>query len=529
MKKKKMIAVAALSLLGLAACNPEKANSSESSFSSSSTESSKAVPSSSKPKTFDEMYDELKHPMTVTGSAKVILIDTKNNDEITQNNTIKVLFGEKSFHIEQSGESESIVSSIYTDDTGKALHYYIDQTNTVQHEVIKDKEGNDVLFKEYDNPFKYVESSIFTLSGDKYIVDLTNKDIKDDYNYMVNNLTYINFPNLAEKVGDTFEDISLKIENEHIVGMHILSKAFTDTLGTTKFEWDLSFDYSSTTNHDYAIPSKLETKEYHKTLKAALDKLINATEPYLSTFSVDYGYAIYNYQSYFDGTFVYVADKDYPDDYKIGYIKKDDGVHEITKANDKFYYKEDAEEKIAWGDVTPSYAVAVEWFTYDESTGVYTFSNSSYGAGAFGYKMTSLGLIDSQIAASSSVKITLSSDKSHVEKMVFGDDTTITATFSYGVECPFGFKGSELTPANIYTSFEGTYTAKIDDSTTFTIVVSATDKTVKINDTLCTDVKTNSYGELEFTYNGVSYSISKNKTKLYNNTDGGWYNLTANN
>ena len=155
-------------------------------------------------------------------------------------------------------------------------------------------------------------------------------------------------------------------------------------------------------------------------------------------------------------------------------------------------------------------------------------TSSSYSAGAFGYKMLSLSLVDYQIATSSSVTITLSEDNSHVEKMVFGD-TPITATFTYGaVDKPFGIDVSGLQPATIYTIFNGSYTAKIDDTTSWTIVVSEADKTVKVNDTLCTDVKANQYGEIEFTYNGVIYSISGRKNKLYDNTNGGSYTLTVN-
>lgn len=353
---------------------------------------------------------------------------------------------------------------------------------------------------------------------------------------MVNNLTYINFGQLSQTNDELFEEITLKTENEQITGIHIISKEFTDVLGTTKFEWDLNFDYSTETDHSYPLPSPLETKGYHRTLKSALDKLISGEEPYTSTYTVDYrdGMAPFTYQGYYNGSFVYVQDKDTPDKYFTSYFNKDNKVYELTKINNKFYYKADSLKdtegnNAVWKDFAPSYAIAVEWFSYDSETKTYTLSSSSYSAGAFGYKMLTLGLIDPQIQASTSVSITLSEDNSHVEKMVFGDDTIITATFTYGaVEKPFGIDISALQPATVFTIFNGSYTAKIDDSTSWTIVVSEADQTVKVNDTLCTDVKANQYGEIEFTYNGSNYSINARKNRLYDNTNGGSYTLTAN-
>lgn len=349
---------------------------------------------------------------------------------------------------------------------------------------------------------------------------------------MVNNLTYINFSQFVGTYDQLFEEITLKTEGEQITGIHIVSTAFTDALGTTKFEWDLNFDYNSDKDHSYPLPSPLETKDYHRTLKSALDKLISGEEPYTATYTVAYGSKLYTFQSYYNGSFVYAQDKDHSDEFK-GYIKKGDKAHELTRIDGKAYYKEDSAKDdtgndAAWTEFTPSYAIAPEWFSYDAETKAYTLTSSSYSAGAFGYKMLSLSLVDYQIATSSSVTITLSEDNSHVEKMVFGD-TPITATFTYGaVDKPFGIDVSGLQSATIYTIFNGSYTAKIDDTTSWTIVVSEADKTVKVNDTLCTDVKANQYGEIEFTYNGVNYSISGRKNRLYDNTNGGSYTLTIN-
>ena len=168
--KKKIITLALLSLFGLVGCgetvNTESAKPSETvkpTEAAKPTETAKPTEPPA-PKTFDDMYDELKKPMTVTGSAKVTLVNKSGGEDSILNNTIKVQFGETSFHIEQTGDSDSIISTVYTtkegEDAGKALHYFITAENTVDYQVItegEDEDKKDVLFKEYDNPFQYVD------------------------------------------------------------------------------------------------------------------------------------------------------------------------------------------------------------------------------------------------------------------------------------------------------------------------------------------------------------------------------------
>lgn len=244
--KKKIITLALLGLFGLVGCgetiNTESSKPSETvkpTEIAKPTETTKPTEPPA-PKTFDDMYDELKKPMTVTGSAKVTLVNKSGGEDSILNNTIKVQFGETSFHIEQTGDSESIISTVYTtkegEDAGKALHYFITAENTVDYQVItegKDEDKKDVLFKEYDNPFKYVDAGVFTEADGTYYVDLDNADYKEDTIFMVNNLTYINFSQFAGTYDQLFEEITLKTEGEQITGIHIISTAFTDVLGTT--------------------------------------------------------------------------------------------------------------------------------------------------------------------------------------------------------------------------------------------------------------------------------------------------------
>lgn len=525
-----------LSLFAIAGCNEVPSETTKPATDTTATETPATETPSTEtpaaPRTFDDMYDDLKKTMTVTDDAKVILIDTTDSTKsITQNNTIEVLFGEKSFHIDQKGESTSILSSVYTDDSGKALHYYITPTNTVDYEVITDKSGKEISFKEYDNPFKYVSSNIFMeMSESEYAVVLDDDNYKADYNFMANNLTYIDFPTLAKTHDQTFEEITLKIEDEKIVGMHILSKPFTDALSTTQFEWNLHFDYSEATDHNYPLPSPLETKDYHTTLKNALNNLMDPSKPYTANYSVNYGQGmIYNFVSYFDSDVVYANDAE--DDtfaYGTAFIQKEDGVRKVIKLGEDYLYEpnvysDNTGEYKNLSQLYPSLVVAVEWFEYNEQNGTYFLNSSSVGA--FGYKILGLGLVDMQVYTAESVVITLSADKTHVEKTVF-DDSMVVATFDYEKKFTIPFDVATLKERNPFSGFGGTYEAKISDTETLTIIVDEEKKTVTVNGTLATDCAANSYGELEFTYNGINYSIGKYKNKLYDNTNNETYPLT---
>ena len=120
--------------------------------------------SSTQPLTFAEVYQKLQGPLTLNGEVKEVLVT--ENGETPLISTIKVMFGSNSFHIEQTGESE-LTSTVYksSDETPLALHYYITEQNTVESEVIQEN-GEDVPFKNYDNPFKYVSSDNFKDNGD---------------------------------------------------------------------------------------------------------------------------------------------------------------------------------------------------------------------------------------------------------------------------------------------------------------------------------------------------------------------------
>lgn len=216
MKQKLLLSILMLPSLLLVSCNTRTSTSFEStSFDSSKSSLSETSSTTSssvvEQRSFVDMYEDLKKPMTITGKAYEI-IGQGEGTRLT--NDINVILGEKSFHIEQKGESASIISTVYTDDDKQnALHYYINSMNEVEYEIIKDSDGNNVSWKEYANPFLYVDSSIFIEESEGvYVVDLENEDIREQYNYLVNNLTYINFPKLSEQYIDTFEYIRFTIE-----------------------------------------------------------------------------------------------------------------------------------------------------------------------------------------------------------------------------------------------------------------------------------------------------------------------------
>ena len=468
--------------------------------------------SSTQPLTFAEVYQKLQGPLTLNGEVKEVLVT--ENGETPLISTIKVMFGSNSFHIEQTGESE-LTSTVYksSDETPLALHYYITEQNTVESEVIQEN-GEDVPFKNYDNPFKYVSSDNFKDNGDNtYSFKMEDSNLSDLY-FASGNITYLLIEDMAEAYQkNVIEDFTLAKQNDDLTTLHIKTINLTDATGTRYFDYSFTIDYSSETEHDYPLPTPLTHEDYHTALQTAIDNLINGT--YVGTGSYDYGGIIYYFTYAVSPSLLYIYDETYEESVAQAYIK--DELHEVTELNGTFYYKESVlsdEEALPW----PSQSVATEWFSYDETNNEYTLTGTA--AGYLAYTLIPYSAIDPTIVASTELVITLGSDGNIQTLIANAGSVLVGVSFDFSdPTMPFNVNELEVEP-DILTVFAGTYEFTLTDETKVTLIV--TKDGITWNGTSCTVVGENRYGELEFEYDGDNYSISTNG-RIYNNTTGDWY------
>lgn len=536
--KKQALFVGLLSIIGLTSCggsstSMDTTTSGDDSTLTTDASSESSVPSDSSsvvvPRSFEEMYTDLQGPMTIRGLLMYTLSSSTGEGEPEEfPHELEVKWGETSFHVEQTGDEFPIESTVYTDERNLALHYYINVNNEPESEVITDEEtGEEVAWREYDNPFKYLDSSLFSVQGEgeSRSIDLTDEAILNDVVYLVNNITYSSaFGKYVELGKNPYQEATLIVEGDYIVGMS-LAMRIEDMGGIGEFKYDLTFDYSSETDHSYPLPDPLPSEEYHKTLRTALFEL--ETEKYSVSESYFFDYApdeVWEMYACIDDDLIFINDEAYGE-FEC-YIQKEDGVHEVIyhEGADLYGYKEsvvvgyeqDGDEfiEVPVTDIktmSPYVAIAAEWFSYDETTKVYSISGSV--AGIIGITISPFALVDPFIEACTQLDITLD-ESNKISTMHFtGGENDYTLTYDFVSEFVMPFDYTTLEIMDYRAQYNGTYTTTINEVAT-TIVV--TSDGVTMNGVTCTDVKLDEWsGEsLQFTCDGVKYQIGPDFAEL---------------
>ncbi len=545
---KKRYTLVLLPLLGLVSCNrgnagstkssPSLTNSSVSASTKSNTASSSKTPSVSpsikEPRSIDDMIEDLKKPMTVTGTVTETLINTKDNTEKSLVNQESLILGNESYHIEISGESydEPYTSTLYKGEDGKAVHYYLNDMNEVESEDATDSDGKTIAFESVSNPWDEIDPAIFQQEEDgRWVGDLENTDYYSDLNLIMDRNTNMDFTSMAEhyeSLGVIYTKYELKIQDEKITGLIVETKPLSDALSTSRLSYDLDFDYSSSSSHEYPKLQPLETKPYHTALRNALTKLTT------DSFAYSGSYTAYGDETEISGSFtdegIYVYDSySTPSTGNYGFIEKDGKVVFVTKdSKGNYKYKNwDSEQPYdarTYLDVTslkdfrPQIVLASELFSYDETTKIYSLSGSK--AGIFGKYFNLESQVDpATIQTATKLEIQLAENGNLKTMKYIGDGLgfdSMTIEYSFdSVTLPF--EPTSLGEYDALKDFYGTYTGTIkvnNVDTELTIVFSSDGLT--FNGTEATNVALNKYGELTFTVDETNYYIPSTKDRLKN-------------
>lgn len=547
---KKKYALALLPMLVLMSCNRtgsastkgspsenSKASSTTSATNKGDTGSSKTPsvsPSIKEPRSIDDMIDDLKVPMTVTGTVTETLINTKDNSETSLVNHESLILGNESYHIEISGDSydEPYTSTLYKGEDGNAVHYYINDMNEVESEEAKDSKGNTIDFESVSNPWDEIDPAIFQQEEDgRWVGDIENTDYYADLNLIMDRNTNMDFTSMAEhyeSLGVIYTKYELKIQDERITGLVVETLPLSDALSTSRLSYDLDFDYSSSTTHEYPKLQPLETKPYHTALRNALTKL--TTDP----FAYSGNYVAYGEETEISGVFkengIYVYDSySTPMTGNYGFIEKDGKVCYVTKdSKGNYKYKSNESETpydartykdiASLNDLRPQIVLASELFSYDETTKVYSLSGSK--AGIFGKYFNLETQVDpATVQTATKLEIQLA-DNGNLSTMKFtGDGLNFDSMiFQYSFEnVTLPFDPASMKEYDALKDFYGTYTGtmKVDNvDTELTIVFSESGLT--FNGTEATNIGLNKYGDLTFVVNETSYYIPNTKDILKN-------------
>ena len=479
-------------------------------------------------KTFIEKFNTLKTTrMTLTGKETISFYDTDGQVGNTAESTVTTKFGDKSYHILIDGDAEELKSTVFTEDKDKVLHCYIKPDNTIGKEEIKDKNDVPYSWKDFQNPFLELDGNLFIEGeNDLYNLDFSKEENKSIAVELVSSLTYHTFVNPADNAS-FIENVSLKCDKNAVTDVIINTTKITDTFGTSSYTFELKIDTSLETIHDTPLPDPLPTKEYHKTLKNALSTTFNTLHKVVVSEDFQDGMEPFVYENTIVPNKGFnLLDKFSGDNFAFVQLK--DGVHEVIFEGELVSYNpsvltsKDGANVSSLNELVEFLTVAVEWIQFNDETKTYTLEGST--AGAFGYGLSPASIFDPQIYASTLMELKLTEDNSKLASATFsGGGCLITLTYTYdGVTFPFNLETIEA--HNPIKTFIGIYKFKINEIE-HTIVVSP-DGTLTFDNTKIDKTSFNKYGELEFVYEDISYSISLSKKKIYNNTTAEAYAFT---
>ncbi len=253
---------------------------------------------------------------------------------------------------------------------------------------------------------------------------------------------------------------------------------------------------------------------YHEPLIEAIEYLNTGT--FYTTITMDYGdmgnYVQYTYSS---PELFYGYDVDYQESYSI--INKDGIAYEVLSDLDgNLYYLSD-NPLGNYEDYMVDNLVAVQLMEYNEETKEYIAPESV--AGYMAYGLNPMWFIDPTLQAATSLTITLDGNKISTLTADCGS-CLYTIEFSYDkatIEPPSIDSIQEKTTLEM---FLGTYKYLIGE---IEVTIEVTEEGVTFNGEECEVLGLNRYGELEFIYNEIKYSIADDGT-LYNNATYESYN-----
>lgn len=479
---------------------------------------------------FEKMYQAIQSPLEVSGTKDVVYEGTVQ--DIVDSYDITLQYGEKSFHYLKEGESGTQDDAYWTEDGKQVLDYYINSENEVASEVcVDDETGEAFEWKNFSNPFKYVNLSIFTDNGNgTYSVEVDNDLLSDDYNYLASDLTREDFISLYNSYDSTFESITLYTGNGRITGIDLLSSSFTDSLLGINYHYEFNLNFTYYDDLEYPLPTPYESMPYHDNLRKAINYLVSEDASYSVSTNITEGKSTLNYYSVVESDLLYNYDVD--SDIMYGYIQKEGYVHQIVRTKEMtptYGYSSDyvmTRSQAALQDIkriSPFKAAPIECFTYDSKKDEYHLDDSSM-VGLFSYAISPYWTVDERNYYASSLVVKLD-DNQRVESMSLTSSEGYSTVMNFDYDSfDLPFEKEKLEEFTIYDFYRGTYTFTMDSSLV-TLVISK-GQSITWNGEACEYIMNEStMGSLVFSYKDEDYIITSSCTRIsdYNNNS---YDLT---
>lgn len=376
--KTKYLSILSLALL-LVGCsgtnttpNTSKPSTNPSSTNKQSTNNSSTSKST---KSLFDLFESMKTGLTINGTIKDF-----DGDDLNQTTTFTTKFSDNSYHYDRKVKDEegSLDYFKITEDSNEYVGTYdIDENNKLVLTKASDGEGS-LSWSMVSNPFydETSDSGFFDKDNDgNYYLDFS-KDGQTAGN------RYKAARNFTSKIAIlsimSFDEFKIIVKNDSIDSFHIVSKEANDKDGSPfHYEIDFTINNDKNVDHEANKPVPYEHKDYHDALKSAFDNLFSNPYSFERNVSNISNVKMPHLEGYISSSvmFYQIDDNNFS-----GALVKDGYVHEITKEDGTYYYKEEKEKDSDGSYITnlsysmPRRSEPIEAFTFDKETNVYSLT-----------------------------------------------------------------------------------------------------------------------------------------------------------
>lgn len=376
--KSKHLSILSLTLL-LVGCsgtnttsNTSKPSTNPSSTNKQSTNNSSTSKST---KSLFDLFESMKTGLTINGTIKDF-----DGDDLNQTTTFTTKFSDDSYHYDRKVEDKegSLDYFKITEDSNEYVGTYdIDENNNLVLTKASDGEGS-LSWSMVSNPFydETSDSGFFDKDNDgNYYLDFS-KDGQTAGN------RYKAARNFTSKIAIlsimSFDEFKIIVKNDSIDSFHIVSKEANDKDGSPfHYEIDFTINNDKNVDHEANKPVPYEHKDYHNALKSAFDNLFSNPYSFERNVSNISNVKMPHLEGYISSSvmFYQIDDNNFS-----GALVKDGYVHEITKEDGTYYYKEEKEKNSDGSYITdlsysmPRRSEPIEAFTFDKETNVYSLA-----------------------------------------------------------------------------------------------------------------------------------------------------------
>lgn len=366
----------ALLLVGCSGTNTTSNTSKPSTNPSSTNKQSTNNSSTSKStKSLFYLFESMKTGLTINGTIKDF-----DGDDLNQTTTFTTKFSDDSYHYDRKVEDKegSLDYFKITEDSNEYVGTYdIDENNNLVLTKASDGEGS-LSWSMVSNPFydETSDSGFFDKDNDgNYYLDFS-KDGQTAGN------RFKAARNFTSKIAIlsimSFDEFKIIVKNDSIDSFHIVSKEANDKDGSPfHYEIDFTINNDKNVDHEANKPVPYEHKDYHDALKSAFDSLFSNPYSFERNVSSISNVKMPHLEGYISSSvmFYQIDDNNFS-----GALVKDGYVHEITKEDGTYYYKEEKEKDSDGSYITdlsysmPRRSEPIEAFTFDKETNVYSLN-----------------------------------------------------------------------------------------------------------------------------------------------------------